>query len=82
MEIFPALLVICVGNSPVPEASDAEFDVFFDLRLNKRLSKQSWGWWFDVSVMDKACVISSVGCVDLTWTWNLRVYIHVIRFAL
>ena len=23
------------------------FDVFFDLRLNKRLSKQSWGWWFD-----------------------------------
>ena len=24
------------------------FDVFFDLRLNKRLSKQSWGWWFDM----------------------------------
>ena len=23
------------------------FDVFFDLRLNKRLSKLSWGWWFD-----------------------------------
>ena len=22
------------------------FDVFFDLNLNKRLSKQSWGWWF------------------------------------
>ena len=22
-------------------------DVFFDLRLNKRLSKQSWGWWFE-----------------------------------
>ena len=22
------------------------FDVFFDLRLNKRLNKQSWGWWF------------------------------------
>ena len=22
------------------------FDIFFDLRLNKRLSKQSWGWWF------------------------------------
>ena len=21
------------------------FDVFFDLRLNKPLSKQSWGWW-------------------------------------
>ena len=23
------------------------FDIFFDLRLNKRLSKQSWGWWFE-----------------------------------
>ena len=23
------------------------FDVFFDLRLNKRLSKQWWGWWFE-----------------------------------
>ena len=21
------------------------FDVFFDLRPNKRLNKQSWGWW-------------------------------------
>ena len=23
------------------------FDVFFDLRLNKRSSKQPWGWWFE-----------------------------------
>ena len=23
------------------------FDVFFYLRLDKRLSKQSWGWWFE-----------------------------------
>ena len=23
------------------------FDAFFDLRLNKRLSKQSWVWWFE-----------------------------------
>ena len=23
------------------------FDVFFDLRLNKRLSKQPWGCWFE-----------------------------------
>ena len=41
------------GNSPVPGEFPAQrpvtrsFDVFFDLRLNKRLSKQSWGWWFD-----------------------------------
>ena len=23
------------------------FDIFFDLRLNKRLSRQSWGWWYE-----------------------------------
>ena len=23
------------------------FDIFFDRRLNKRLRKQSWGWWFE-----------------------------------
>ena len=27
-------------------AATRSFDVFFDLRLDKRLSKQSWGWWF------------------------------------
>ena len=26
------------------------FDVFFDLRQNKRLSKQSWGGWFETSL--------------------------------
>ena len=53
METFSALLAICVGNSPVPGEFPAQrpvtrsFVVFFDLRLNKRLSKQSWGWWFE-----------------------------------
>ena len=50
---FSALLVICAGNSPVPGECPAprpvtrSFDAFFDLRLNKRFSKQSWGWWFE-----------------------------------
>ena len=26
------------------------FDVFFDLHLNKPLSKQSWGWWSGMSL--------------------------------
>ena len=30
---------------PHIKASDAELSCFFYLRLNKRLSKQSWGWW-------------------------------------
>ena len=51
METFSALLAICAGNSPVPGEFPAQrpvtqsFDVFFDLCPNKRLSKQSWGWW-------------------------------------
>ena len=32
---------------PRTKASDAELWCFFDLRLNKRLSKQWWGWWFE-----------------------------------
>ena len=53
METFSALLAICAGNSPVPGEFPTQrpvarsFDVFFDLRLNKRFSKQSWGWWFE-----------------------------------
>ena len=53
METFFALLVICAGNSPVLGEFPAQrpvtrsCDVSFDLRLYKRLSKQSWGWWFE-----------------------------------
>ena len=53
IEIFSALLAFCVGNSPVTGEFPSQrpvtrsFDVFFDMHLNKRLSKQSWGWWFE-----------------------------------
>ena len=53
METISALMAICAGNSPVHGEFSAQrpmtrsFDVFFDLRLNKRLSKQSRGWWFE-----------------------------------
>ena len=45
METFSALLAICARNSPVASDVPAQrpvtrsFDVFFDLRVNKRLSK-------------------------------------------
>ena len=45
-ENIPALLVLYAGNSPVTGEFSSQrpltrrFDVFFDLRLNKRLSKQ------------------------------------------
>ena len=53
MEIISTLLAFCAGNSPVtveiltqrPETQS--YDVLSDLHLNKRLSKQSSGWWFE-----------------------------------
>ena len=48
METFSALLAICAGNSPVSGEFPAQrpvtrsFDIFFDLRLDKRLSEQSF----------------------------------------
>ena len=44
---------LCEGNPVVTGGFSSQrpvtrsFDVFFDLRLNKRLSKQSWHWWFE-----------------------------------
>ena len=53
METFSASLALCVGNSPVTSEFPTQrprtrsFDVVFDLCLNKRLSKQWRGWWFE-----------------------------------
>ena len=53
METFSAILALCEGDSPVigefhsQKPVTQSFDVFFDLCLNKRLSKQSrhrWLW--------------------------------------
>ena len=43
METFSALLAFCAGNSPGARS----FDIFFDLCLNKQLSKPSSRWWFE-----------------------------------
>ena len=72
METFSALLAICAGNSPVPGEFPAQrpvkrsFGVFFDLRLNKRLSKQSWGCWFETppGSLWRHCIEF---CVRIAW---------------
>ena len=69
-ETFSALLAICAENSQVTGEFSAKrpvtrsFGVFFDLRLNERLSKQSWWWWFETpsrhyDVIAMKCRISS-----------------------
>ena len=53
METFSALLAFCAWKSPVPGEFPTQrpvtrsFDVFFDLGLNKQLSKQSRRWWLE-----------------------------------
>ena len=50
METFAALLAIYAVSSPVTVEFTAQrpvtksFDIFLDLRLNRRLNKQSWGY--------------------------------------
>ena len=68
MEGFSALLVLCAGNSPVTDEFPSQrpvmrsFDVFFDMRLNKRLNNNSETGdlrrnraYYDVVVMFKWC---------------------------
>ena len=53
METISALLALCAGNSlvtgefPAQRPAMRSFDVFFDLRLNKRLGKQARSWWLE-----------------------------------
>ena len=52
VETLSTLRAICEGNSPVTGEFPSQRPVtrsfdFFYLRLNKRLSKQSWSWWFE-----------------------------------
>ena len=62
------LLDICAGNSPVPGEFLAQrpvtrtFDVFFDLHLNRRLSKQSWGWGYEMlsCLLWRHCNVNSI----------------------
>ena len=84
METFSALLAICAGNSPVPGEFPAQrpvtrsFDIFFDLRLNKRLSKQSWGWWFETlscSLWRHRNVVPHYG--DIKWPpWRIELPVN------
>ena len=95
METFSALLAICAGNSTVTCEFPAErpvmrsFDVFFDLRLNKRLSKQSWGWWFETPScplrrhsnvhVRLCCSPGIVFCSPFTMAWGFSAY-HFNKF--
>ena len=76
METFSALLAICAGNSPVPGEFPTQrpvtqsFDVFFDLRPNKRLSKEWWGWWFETPSCPLWC-----HCNDIPNNYGITIHL-------
>ena len=85
METYSLLLDLCAGNSPVMGEFPAQrpvtrsFDVFFDPRLNKPLSKHSGGWWFEMlsSLLWRHCYGLSLSVfilpqILLMW-WKLKV---------
>ena len=86
METFSALLAVCVGNSPVPGEFSSQkpvtqsFDVFFDLRLNKRVNNREAGdlrryrAHYDVTLMNQQRAIwvgTYIPYVPWTVCWRL-----------
>ena len=99
METFSTSQAICVGNSPVtseflaPRPVMQSFDIFFDLHLNKRFSKPSWGWLFETPSCPlwHHCNVTGVSTVppifDCTcyiflfyWLWGVAMLLHSIWF--
>ena len=75
METFSALLTLCAGNSPVTGEFPVQrsvtrgFDVFFDLRLDRQLSKQWRRWWYETLPLSlwRHCKVLHVPHVTLPW---------------
>ena len=73
METFSALLPLCAGNLPVTGEFPSQrpvtrsFDIFFDLRMNKRLSKQSWGWRFETPSRPlwRHCIVTHIAVITM-----------------
>ena len=68
------------------KTSDAELWCFFDMRLNKRLSKQPWGWWFETppswSLWRQCNENRKKRYEDLTELWGIllqNLYISFVR---
>ena len=65
-------LVRGIHRSPVNSRTKPvtrSFEVFFDLHLNKRLRKQSWGWWFETlsRPLWRHCNASDVDDFSMSW---------------
>ena len=91
METFSALLAIFAGNSPVPDEFPTQrpvtrsFDVFFDLRPNKRLSKQWRGWWFETqsrSLWRHRKVKLRIKLDNWSWWWASTLFYRMMAYPM
>ena len=89
METFSALLALCAGNTPVNGKFPSQrpvtrsFEVFFDLRLNKLLSKQSRRRWFETPSHSlwshcnaRDCPALAFNIHVITWDWTFDVCVN------
>ena len=56
---------LLTGEFPSHRPVTWSFDVFYDLRLNKQLSKQSWGWWFEMPSRSWWCHCNAISHIVL-----------------
>ena len=87
MQTFSTLLALCAGNSlvtgefPSQRPVMCSFDIFFDLCLNKGLSKLWWGWWFEMSLRSlwRQCNdYRSVSGFSFVWFYNQNQFLFTI----
>ena len=87
--IFQATSSLCAGNSPVTGEFPAQrpvtqsLGVFFDLHLNKRLSKQSWGWWLSgvPDLFDRNKILSGGDLSHYQVPHCIRVFFYFVWFV-
>ena len=83
MMTFSVLLALCAGNSPVTGEFPSQrpvtqsFDVFFDLNLNKCLSKQLRHRWFEMP-LPSLCHCNGWG----TWYFFFRKLNKLVNYGL
>ena len=62
------------GEFPAQRPVTRNFDAFFDLRPNKRLSKQRWGCWFDTSSIPLWRHCNATAHPSVTWRRLLKIW--------
>ena len=69
------------GEFPTQRPVTWSFDLFFDLSLNKQLSKQPWGWWFETPSWSlwrqyNECRFTASDCAAMNLNYDECNYAH------